>query len=113
MTKIIAVLGATGQQGGGVVNILSKTPGWKVRAITRNTSGDKAKQLEASGVEVVQGNPDDEASLVKAFEVSTPPIQTPHISQTKIYLGRQCNLRGNQLLGALVHRKISSRIRRD
>ena len=71
MTKIIAVIGATGQQGGGVVNVLSKTPGWKVRAITRNPSGEKAKQLEALGVEVVQANANDEASLVKAFAVCT------------------------------------------
>lgn len=69
MTKIIAVTGATGAQGGGVVNVLLKTPGWKVRAITRNPTGDKAKALAARGVEVVQGNLDDEDSLVKAFEV--------------------------------------------
>ena len=69
MTKIIAVCGGTGQQGGGVANVLLKTPGWKVRVITRNVDGDKAKALKEKGAEVVAANIDDEASLVKAFEV--------------------------------------------
>jgi NAD(P)-dependent dehydrogenase (short-subunit alcohol dehydrogenase family) len=67
--KIIAVTGATGSQGGGVVNIMKKTPGWKVRAITRNVDSDAAKKLAADGVEVVQASFDDEESLKKAFEV--------------------------------------------
>ncbi|RDW61983.1 hypothetical protein BP6252_11416 [Coleophoma cylindrospora] len=68
MSKIIAVTGATGSQGGGVVNVMKKTPGWKVRAITRNLESDASKKLAAEGVEVVQASFDDEASLVKAFE---------------------------------------------
>lgn len=69
--KIIAVTGATGSQGGGVVNIMKKVPGWKVRAITRNVESDAAKKLAADGIEVVQASFDDESSLVKAFEVSS------------------------------------------
>jgi NAD(P)-dependent dehydrogenase (short-subunit alcohol dehydrogenase family) len=67
--KIIAVTGATGSQGGGVVNVMKKTPGWKVRAITRNPGSDAAKKLAAEGIEVVQADFDDEASLLKAFKV--------------------------------------------
>jgi NAD(P)-dependent dehydrogenase (short-subunit alcohol dehydrogenase family) len=66
--KIIAVTGATGSQGGGVVNIMKKTPGWKVRAITRNPQGDAARKLAADGIEVVYGDFSDEASLLKALE---------------------------------------------
>ncbi|KAH6684934.1 hypothetical protein F5X68DRAFT_171374 [Plectosphaerella plurivora] len=66
--KILAVTGATGIQGGGVVNVMKKTPGWKVRAITRNPESDAAKKLAAEGIEVVQASFDDEESLVKAFE---------------------------------------------
>ncbi|KAF2111378.1 hypothetical protein BDV96DRAFT_649939 [Lophiotrema nucula] len=66
--RIIAVTGATGSQGGGVVNVMKKTPGWKVRAVTRNPQSDAAKKLAAEGVEVVQASFDDEASLKKAFE---------------------------------------------
>lgn len=69
MTKIIAVTGATGTQGGGVVNVMKNVPGWKVRAVTRNPGSESAKKLVAQGIEVVQANYDDEASLVKAFEV--------------------------------------------
>jgi hypothetical protein len=68
--KIIAVTGATGSQGGGVVNVMKKTPGWKVRAVTRNPGSEAAKKLAADGsVEVVCADFNDSASLVKAFEV--------------------------------------------
>jgi uncharacterized protein YbjT (DUF2867 family) len=67
--KIIAVTGATGAQGGGVVNIMKKTSGWKVRALTRNVESDAAKRLLAEGIEVVQADFDDQNSLQKAFQV--------------------------------------------
>lgn len=70
MSKIIAVTGATGSQGGGVVNVMRKTPGWTVRAVTRNPTSEAAKKLAAAGVEVVQASFDNEASLVIAFQVS-------------------------------------------
>ncbi|EOA85123.1 uncharacterized protein SETTUDRAFT_172074 [Exserohilum turcica Et28A] len=66
--KIIAVTGATGSQGGGVINVMKKTPGWRVRAITRNPDGDAAKKLAKEGIEVVRGDFDDEASLSAAFD---------------------------------------------
>lgn len=75
--KIIAVTGATGAQGGGVVNVMKKTPGWKVRAVTRNPESDAAKKLAADGIEVVAADFNDEASLVKAFEVSLLPTSPP------------------------------------
>lgn len=68
--RIIAVTGATGSQGGGVVNVMKKTPGWKVRAITRNTESEAAKKLAAEGIEVVQASFDNEESLKQAFVVS-------------------------------------------
>ena len=67
--KTIAILGATGVQGGSVVQALLKDKSWKVRGITRDTSKDAAKALEKQGVELVSANIDDEASLLKAFEV--------------------------------------------
>jgi NAD(P)-dependent dehydrogenase (short-subunit alcohol dehydrogenase family) len=69
--KIIAITGATGSQGGGVVNVMKKVGGWKVRAITRNPESEAAKKLATEGIEVVQASFDDEASLTKAFEVSS------------------------------------------
>ncbi len=46
---MIAVFGATGAQGGSVVEALLKDPGFKVRAVTRNAGADKAKALAAKG----------------------------------------------------------------
>src|SRR5436190_13346726 len=67
--KIIAVLGSTGSQGGGLANAILSDPGggFAVRAITRKTDGDKAKALAAKGAEVVKGDLDDVESLKKAF----------------------------------------------
>jgi uncharacterized protein YbjT (DUF2867 family) len=68
--KVIAVVGATGAQGGGVVRAIlaDKDSGFTARAITRNVNSDKAKALAASGAEVVAANVDDETSLRRAFE---------------------------------------------
>lgn len=54
------------------MNVMSKTPGWKVRAVTRNPQSESAKKLAERGIEVVQADMDDEESLKKAFEVSSP-----------------------------------------
>lgn len=67
--KVIAVMGATGAQGGGLVRAITADPagGFTARALTRNPSSDKAKALAALGAEVVQADADDEASLRRAF----------------------------------------------
>ena len=67
--KIIAVVGATGAQGGGLVRaILNDTNGgFTVRAITRDVQSDKAKGLAALGAEVVAADLDGPESLNKAF----------------------------------------------
>ena len=68
-TKIIAVTGATGAQGGSLVRAILAHPeaGLSVRAITRNPDSDAALALAQAGAEVVRADLDDEASLVEAF----------------------------------------------
>lgn len=68
--KVIAVVGATGSQGGGLVRAIlnDKNSEFSVRAITRNPNSEKARELAAMGAEVVEGNIDDPASIKKAFE---------------------------------------------
>jgi uncharacterized protein YbjT (DUF2867 family) len=70
MSKLIAVVGATGAQGGGLVRAILADPsgGFGVRAITRKASGDKAAELRKLGAEVVEADTDDAASMTKAFE---------------------------------------------
>ena len=67
--KIIAVVGATGAQGGGLVRAILADPagGFAARAITRNASSDKARELAKLGAEVVEADVDDAESLKKAF----------------------------------------------
>jgi uncharacterized protein YbjT (DUF2867 family) len=69
MAKIIAVVGATGVQGGGLARAILADPssGFSVRAITRDPTKDNAKALAAKGAEVVSANLDDVESLKKAF----------------------------------------------
>jgi uncharacterized protein YbjT (DUF2867 family) len=61
--KFVAVIGATGQQGGGVVRALQAREGFKVRALTRNP--DKHREL---GDEVVEADLNRPETLKTAFE---------------------------------------------
>ena len=63
----ILVTGATGQQGGAVARELLAR-GHKVRAMTRNPDGPKAKALADLGATVVRGDLDDETSLDGALQ---------------------------------------------
>ena len=67
--KIIAVIGATGAQGGGLVQAILADPagGFAARAITRKPDSDQGRALAAAGAEVVAGDSDDVASLERAF----------------------------------------------
>jgi len=67
--KIIAVVGATGAQGSGLVRAILADPkgGFKVRALTRKPESDKGKELAAMGAEVVAADLDDQKSLERAF----------------------------------------------
>ena len=68
--KIIAVIGATGAQGGGLVRAIlkDKKGHFAARAITRDVNSEKARALAAAGAEVVAADVDDVKSLKKAFK---------------------------------------------
>jgi uncharacterized protein YbjT (DUF2867 family) len=67
--KIIAVMGATGAQGGSLARAILADPegGFAVRAVTRKASSEKAQELAKLGAEVVEADVDDVESLRKAF----------------------------------------------
>jgi uncharacterized protein YbjT (DUF2867 family) len=68
--KTIAVVGATGAQGGGLVRAILADPngGFAARALTRDPNSEKAGQLAKLGAEVVAANVDDVESLRRAFQ---------------------------------------------
>lgn len=82
MSKILAVFGATGRQGGSLIDYVLKDPElsemYKIRAITRDVNSEKSKQLQDK-VEIVRGDALDRPSLEKAltgvhtvFSMTTP-----------------------------------------
>ncbi len=68
-SRTIAVVGATGAQGGGLARAILADPAraFTARALTRNPGSDNAKALEAAGAEVVAADLDDPATLERAF----------------------------------------------
>lgn len=67
--KIIAIVGATGAQGGGLARAIQDDPagGFAVRALTRKPDSEKARALAERGAEVVAADLDDAESLARAF----------------------------------------------
>jgi uncharacterized protein YbjT (DUF2867 family) len=66
---IIAVVGATGQQGGGLVRAIAADPARRflARGITREPASTRAQELRALGADVVRADFDDPASMEAAF----------------------------------------------
>jgi uncharacterized protein YbjT (DUF2867 family) len=65
--RIIAVTGATGQQGGAVARKLL-ADGWNVRALTRDLDKPAAQELASLGAELVPGDMENRAELDAAFQ---------------------------------------------
>jgi uncharacterized protein YbjT (DUF2867 family) len=65
---IIAVIGATGAQGGGLVQAILAGDRFAARAITRHPDNEKGQALAEAGAEVVAADLDDLGSLTAAFE---------------------------------------------
>ncbi|KAF9348442.1 hypothetical protein BGX26_000155 [Mortierella sp. AD094] len=72
MSKVLVVFGATGQQGGSIVDYVINDPElskqFKVRGVTRDSSKPAAQALKQKGVDVVEGDMDDIESLKKAVQ---------------------------------------------
>ena len=69
MTKqVVAVLGGTGLQGGGVVDALMSAGKFAVRVASRNPASDAGRALAARGVEVVKADLLDPSTLRSALE---------------------------------------------
>ena len=67
--KIVAVVGATGAQGGALARAIlqDRNSEFTVRALTRKPDSDPAKELKKAGAEVVAADLDQVESLQRAF----------------------------------------------
>ncbi|KEF51072.1 uncharacterized protein A1O9_12888, partial [Exophiala aquamarina CBS 119918] len=66
--KIIIDLGATGNQGGAVVELFLREGGWQIRAATQDLSGTKARPLSGREAELIQADFDHPKTLVPVFK---------------------------------------------
>jgi len=84
----VLVIGATGNQGGAVVQSLLPK-GHNIRTLTRNPNSEKAKNLTEQGVEVLKGDFSDADSLLKAatgmdtIYAMTTPFETGTNAEVK------------------------------
>lgn len=67
MSKLIVIVGITGNQGGSVARRFLLDPTYRIRGLTRNPSSPAAQSLSAQGIEIVQADLDDPPTLVAAF----------------------------------------------
>lgn len=70
MSKVLAVFGATGSQGGSVVSYVLKNfvSEYKIRGITRDINSSRAQSLKKQGVGVVAADLSDETTIQAALE---------------------------------------------
>ncbi|KAH6988695.1 hypothetical protein EDB80DRAFT_730717 [Ilyonectria destructans] len=70
-SKLLVIVGITGNQGSAVANTFLNTPGWHIRGITRDPSSAAALAWTAKGIELVKATLDDISSLEHAFSGAT------------------------------------------
>ncbi|KXX77880.1 NmrA-like family domain-containing protein 1 [Madurella mycetomatis] len=98
MSQLLAIFGATGQQGGSVANFVLSDPGlsarYKVRGLTRNASNPAAEALRAKGAEVATADLDDPASLRAALAgahtvfITTETIYDEQLEEREVRRGK-------------------------
>lgn len=68
MTKLIVIVGITGNQGGSVAHTFLEDPEWRIRGLTRDIGSSASQTLSGQGVEMIQANLHDPESLKGAFK---------------------------------------------
>ncbi len=99
MPRVLLIAGATGKQGGSVIDAILSNPatasGFTLLAVTRDTSTVSAKKLAARSpsVKLVQGNLDDIPSLFRAGkEVAQKPIWG--VFSVQVSMGKNVTVEG-------------------
>ncbi|GLA01347.1 hypothetical protein AnigIFM60653_011599 [Aspergillus niger] len=98
MSKILVVVGATGQQGSSIINSILSDPKlsqeYTIRGTTRDPNSPKAQALAAKGIEIVTANFNEPESLQRAFTgahtvfANTPTIYDGHTYEHEVAHGR-------------------------
>ena len=98
MAKTLVIFGATGQQGGSILNFVLNDPElsqqYTIRAITRDPSSSAAQNLQSKGVEVVRANLDEPSSLTAALHgahtifLVTNPAPGPNMKNVEMAQGK-------------------------
>lgn len=68
MTKLVVIIGITGNQGGSVASTFLQDPEWRIRGLTRDPQSSTAQALSSKGIEIVQADLHDPSSLVNVFK---------------------------------------------
>lgn len=68
MTKLVVIVGITGNQGGSVASTFLNDSEWRIRGLTRDTQSEVSKNLRNQGIEMIQVNLHDPKSLQDAFK---------------------------------------------
>lgn len=90
MAKAILVAGATGNQGGAVIDALANNPAFTLLAVTRDASSGSAKKLQAKGsnIKLVQGDQNDVPGLFAAArEAAKAPLWGVYSVQVSVGKG--------------------------
>ena len=100
MSKTLVVFGATGQQGGSVIDHLLKdselSKQYTIRGLTRDSTKPAAKALQEKGVEVVTVDNDDQVSVQKALHGAHSAFV--NIATVRVAEGRDIELRQGKLI---------------
>ena len=97
--KKLAVCGATGTQGGSVIEVMKDSAGWELYGFSRDSSGDKAQNLQSAGVNMSVADLENFDSLVNVFRkadcvfgMTQPWIQKYTKCNTDaVYLFQECD----------------------
>ncbi len=65
--RVVLITGATGRQGGATARELAGT-GFRLRALTRKPESQAAKALTKLGIQIIEGDQDQEISLARALD---------------------------------------------
>jgi hypothetical protein len=103
--QLLTVVGGTGTQGRSVIEAALKGDFRKIRALTRNPDSKNPEELATKGVEVVKADLDDEASLVKASEVSRARGEMNSQHSANRYSGLNTHLCSDRFLRAFCSKR--------